>query len=177
MKGTVVEIGPCASTPAGRGHALALGSSGYYARIQDEILSIDDDPERAAAEQSVDQRRRDDSRRYRGARRRSFALGGNRHRLEPLLSLTLNEFSFDSDPRLWQTTSCRPRRPMRARGEVIYRHASGFYAGPTFDFIGKRYADFANTLHDVDSYKLLGLRAESPARALGGVRRAAQRHG
>ena len=32
-----------------------------------------------------------------------------------------------------------------------------FYVGPTFDLVGRRYADFANT-YQVDSYGLLGLR-------------------
>ena len=41
---------------------------------------------------------------------------------------------------------------------MLYRHASGFYAGPTFDFIGRRYADFANS-YSVDGYELMGLRA------------------
>jgi iron complex outermembrane receptor protein len=44
------------------------------------------------------------------------------------------------------------------RGEVLYRHARGIYAGPTFDFIGERYADFANS-YSVDGYQLMGLRA------------------
>ena len=40
----------------------------------------------------------------------------------------------------------------------MYRNASGFRVGPTFDFVGPRYMDFANT-YRVDDYKLLGLRA------------------
>jgi iron complex outermembrane receptor protein len=41
---------------------------------------------------------------------------------------------------------------------VLYRHTSGFFAGPTFDFIGSRYVDFANT-YRVKSYELVGARA------------------
>jgi iron complex outermembrane receptor protein len=41
---------------------------------------------------------------------------------------------------------------------VLFRHAGGFFAGPTFDFVGKRYADFSNS-YTVESYGLLGLRA------------------
>jgi hypothetical protein len=44
------------------------------------------------------------------------------------------------------------------RGELLYRHASGVYIGPTFDMIDDRYADFSNT-YKVDSYELIGLRA------------------
>jgi iron complex outermembrane receptor protein len=39
----------------------------------------------------------------------------------------------------------------------MYHNAGGLYAGPTFDLVGRRYADFANT-YRVDSYALLGLR-------------------
>jgi iron complex outermembrane receptor protein len=40
----------------------------------------------------------------------------------------------------------------------MYRHQNGFFAGPTFDLIGSRRADFANTWR-IRSYRLLGLRA------------------
>ena len=39
----------------------------------------------------------------------------------------------------------------------LYRNDTGFFAGPTFDVVGARYADFANT-YRVGSYSLLGLR-------------------
>ena len=39
----------------------------------------------------------------------------------------------------------------------MYRHANGFFAGPTFDIVDDRYADFENS-YDVDGYELLGLR-------------------
>src|SRR5690606_21731139 len=40
----------------------------------------------------------------------------------------------------------------------MYRHASGFHAGPTFDLVGARYADFDNG-YRIGAYQLLGLRA------------------
>jgi iron complex outermembrane receptor protein len=86
----------------------------------------------------------------------SFALGGDTQRLEPLLSLTWNDFSFDSDP-VYGDNELPAAPTYVARGELIYRHHSGLYIGPTFDLIGKRYVDFANTAR-VDSYELLGLR-------------------
>src|SRR5690606_5121974 len=49
-------------------------------------------------------------------------------------------------------------RSYAIKGEVLYRNASGFFAGPTFDVVSKRYADFSNT-YEVDSYALWGLRA------------------
>jgi iron complex outermembrane recepter protein len=86
----------------------------------------------------------------------SFALGG-RHRIDPLVSVTLNRFSFEGDPVYGDNDL--PAAPTYAvRGEVLYKHGGGLYAGPTFDFVGRRYADFANS-YIVDGYELMGLRA------------------
>ncbi len=41
---------------------------------------------------------------------------------------------------------------------MLYRHASGFFAGPTFDIVGARWADFSNS-YRVDAYRLWRLRA------------------
>lgn len=77
--------------------------------------------------------------------------------LEPFVSLTLNDFSFDADPRYGDNEL--PAAPEYVlRGELIYRSASGFHIGPTLDVVGDRFADFANT-YAVDSYVLYGLRA------------------
>ena len=72
------------------------------------------------------------------------------------MSLTVNEFSFDSDPTYGDNDL--PAAPdYILRGEVLYRNGSGFFIGPTFDFVGKRFADFSNS-YTVGSYNLLGLR-------------------
>ena len=86
----------------------------------------------------------------------SFSLG-DRHRIDPQISVTLNRFHFADDP-LYGTNRLPAAPSYAARGEVLDRHASGIYAGPTFDFIGQRYADFANS-YAVDRYGLMGLRA------------------
>jgi iron complex outermembrane receptor protein len=79
------------------------------------------------------------------------------HSMAPLLSMTINKFSFDNDPVYGDNTL--PAAPEYAlRGEILYRRANGFYIGPGFDVIGERYADFVNS-YKVDSYTLLGLRA------------------
>jgi iron complex outermembrane receptor protein len=44
------------------------------------------------------------------------------------------------------------------RGELMYRNILGFSAGPTFDLIGPKYADFANS-YRLGSFGLLGARA------------------
>ena len=159
MTGTVVEVGVRGATPQVTGTRWRWDLAVYYAQIKDEILSIEAIdpgtglPTGTSLSANVDDTIHAGLEALVGA---SFDLGGDRHRLEPLLSLTLNEFSFDSDP-VYGNNDLPAAPTYAARGELIYRHASGFYAGPTFDFIGKRYVDFANTT-DVDSYQLLGFR-------------------
>ena len=92
----------------------------------------------------------------------SFA-GGGGHRIEPQVSVTLNRFRFDDDP-VYGTNRLPAAPAYAARGEVLYKHAGGFYAGPTFDFIGTRYVDFANS-YTVDRFGLMGIRAGFSGRA------------
>jgi hypothetical protein len=79
------------------------------------------------------------------------------HTLAPLLSISLNDFSFDNDD--VYGSNQLPAAPYHVvRGEILYRHRSGLFAGPTFDRVGERYADFVNSC-TVDSYNRLGFRA------------------
>jgi iron complex outermembrane receptor protein len=82
---------------------------------------------------------------------------GNGHRIEPLLSATFNAFSFDADP-VYGNRRLPAAPRWFIRGEGMFRHRSGFLAGPTFDFVGPRYADFMNTYRS-GTYGLLGARA------------------
>ncbi|CAM5780252.1 TonB-dependent receptor [Castellaniella caeni] len=88
----------------------------------------------------------------------SFPLAGTPHRIEPLVSATYQRFRFKDDPAFGNNRL--PSAPSYiVHGEVMYRHqTTGFYAGPTFDLVGSRYADMANT-YRVGAYQLLGLRA------------------
>src|SRR5690606_25624729 len=87
----------------------------------------------------------------------SVALDDNgRHRIEPLLSLTVNHFSFDDDP-VYRNNDLPAAPGYALKGEVLYRNSNGFFAGPTFDVIDERYADFTNS-YKIDGYTLLGLR-------------------
>lgn len=154
MKGTVVEVGVRGATSADASTRWHWDVAVYYAKIEDEILSIDDvDAPGTSLSTNIDSTTHAGIEALVGA---SFELGSGAHRLEPLVSFTLNEFSFDSDP-LYGNSDLPAAPKYAARGELMYRHVSGFYAGPTFDFIGKRFADFSNT-YTVDSYELLGLR-------------------
>ncbi|MGE0406366.1 MAG: TonB-dependent receptor [Candidatus Korobacteraceae bacterium] len=154
MTGTVAEIGWRSTWNQASGTRWNWDITAYYARISDEILSMNAP---LTADMSLwtnfDKTTHAGLEAFAGT---SFSLGG-RHRIEPQVSFTLNQFHFADDP--IYGSNRLPAAPRYAtRGEVLYRHARGFYAGPTFDFIGKRYADFANS-YTVDSYGLMGLRA------------------
>ena len=154
MHGTVYEVGS-------RGERALAGDgrwhwevSLYYAQIHDEILSNDDPQEPGTSlSTNVDETIHAGLEALFGA---SFAVADD-HRIEPLLSITLNEFSFDND-RVYGNNTLPAAPDYAVRGEVLYRDPNGFYAGPTFDFVGRRYADFTNT-YRVDSYTLVGLRS------------------
>lgn len=80
-----------------------------------------------------------------------------RSTLNPLVSATWNHFVFDHDPNYGNNRL--PAAPVYAvHGEVMLRDTSGLYAGPTFDLVGARYADFTNS-YRVNAYQLVGLRA------------------
>lgn len=156
MEGEVIEIGS-------RGHkSLSSDSdwrwdiSAYYAELENEILSVEKpvQPGRfitSNAEETI----------HAGIEAllsADIALAANpAHRLTPLLSLSWNRFRFDDDDALGDNTL--PAAPKFAlKGEVLYRHMNGFYIGPTVDYVGERYADFANS-YKIDDYTLFGLKS------------------
>jgi iron complex outermembrane receptor protein len=155
MHGAVVEVGT-------RGNLLSGGTrwrwdvSAYYARLHDEILSRDDPlAPGTSLTANVDDTIHAGIEALLGASFPFDAFG--KGRLEPLVSLTFNRFRFKDDSDYGNNSL--PAAPDYAiRAELIYRDASGFFAGPTFDFVGRRYADFNNT-YKVDGYNLFGLRA------------------
>lgn len=151
MQGTVAEIG-WRSTTQSTASRWRWDLSAYYAQIRDEILSVDDpDAPGNSLTTNVDETVHAGLEALVGG---SFPLGGAR--LEPQVSFTLNRFHFDGDPVYGGNDL--PSVPRYAlRGEILYRHAGGFYAGPTFDLVGERFADFANS-YTVDGYTLMGLR-------------------
>lgn len=155
MTGTAFEAG-VRSRAAGSDDRLAWhwDVTVYYARIDDEILSVDDPAAPGnSLSTNVDRTIHAGIEALVGAR---IALGDGPHRLEPLLSLTVNDFAFDDDPIYGD--NALPAAPEYAlRGELMYRRGDRFHAGPTFDLVGKRFADFSNT-YEVDGYVLLGFR-------------------
>jgi iron complex outermembrane receptor protein len=153
MRGTVGEVGirGDSTTQAARWH---WDVAAYYAQIHDEILSIDDPRAPGTSlTTNIDRTRHAGVEGIVGA---SFVLGDDGHRLEPLLSATINDFAFRSDPVYGDRRL--PAAPRYfARGEMLYRHPGGFHAGPTFDLVGARHADFANS-YRVGAYGLIGAR-------------------
>ncbi|MEN5118187.1 TonB-dependent receptor [Luteimonas sp. TWI662] len=155
MHGTVAELGLRGQTTSSSGAAQwRWDVSMYYARIRDAILSIDDPHAPGTSLSSnIDRTAHAGLEALIAAR---FA-AGDHHHIEPRISAAYNAFSFDDDPRYGDNTlPAAPRYVVR--GELMYRHDSGFHAGPTFDLIGARYADFSNH-YRVGAYHLLGLRA------------------
>jgi iron complex outermembrane receptor protein len=155
MRGTSFEIGTRGTQALGKS-TLRWDVALYYARLRDEILSVEDPA--APGTQLAGNFDRTIHAGVEALVGASFPLDGiGAHRIEPLLNLTLNRFRF-SDDREYGNNRL-PAAPRYAiRGELLYRNVHGFFAGPTFDIVGKRYADFSNT-YTVDSYNLWGLRA------------------
>lgn len=155
MHGTVVELGSRGAHALPRASDMHWELSLYYGWIEDEILSVDDPlAPGTSLSTNVDNTLHAGIEALWGA-----SLGVDDaalHRLEPTLSLTVNDFHFDDDP-VYGNNQLPAAPGYALRGELLYRHASGFYAGPTFDLVDSRYADFANS-YTVDSYHLLGLR-------------------
>lgn len=156
MHGIVYEVGSRGRQRIGEQSHWRWDIAAYYGEIEDEILSKDDPAAPGTSlSANIDETLHAGIEALVSA---SFALDRNgRHRLEPTLSYTLNHFRFEGDP-LYDDNDLPAAPDQVLRGELLYRHASGFYAGPTFDLIGERYADFSNS-YRVDSYQLLGLRA------------------
>ncbi len=155
MHGNVIEIGTRGSKPLDTQNQLQWEFSIYYAQLQDEILSIDNPAAPGTSlSTNVGNTIHAGIESLLGA---SFSLdANNNHRIEPLLSITINEFSFDEDSH-YENNELPAAPGYALKGEILYRNSNGFFAGPTFDIIDKRYADFSNT-YTVDSYTLLGLR-------------------
>lgn len=155
MHGTVLEAGTRGKATLGAASYWHWDAALYYAKLEDEILSKDDaNAPGTSLSTNIDKTIHAGLEVLIGA---SFALDGNgTHRIEPLLNLTVNEFSFDDDA-IYGNNELPAAPGYFVRGEVLYRNANGFYAGPTFDIVDDRYADFSNT-YKVGSYTLLGLR-------------------
>jgi len=128
----------------------------YYAQIRDEILSVENPAQPGNTfSQNYGKTVHAGVETLLGA---SFPFAGGANRIEPIISVTYNHFRFDDDPSFGNNQL--PYAPDYVlHGEVMVRNRDlGVYAGPTFDWVGARYVDMANT-YGVDGYALVGLRA------------------
>src|SRR5690606_13554440 len=99
----------------------------YYAKLSDEILSKDDPDEPGTGNSlalNVDDTVHAGIEALVGA---SFALdAAGSHRIAPLISATWNHFVFDGDATYGDNDL--PAAPEYVvRGELLYRHANGFF--------------------------------------------------
>ena len=156
MRGTVFEVGTRGKQALGQRDRWNWDVAVYYTRLRNEILSRDD-PSAPGTSLSVNA----DGTVHAGIEAlvsASFALGNSStHRIEPQVNVTVNHFKFRNDG-LYGNNALPAAPKVALKGELLYRHVSGFFAGPTFDIVSSRYADFSNT-YKVDSYALWGLRA------------------
>jgi len=90
---------------------------------------------------------------------KSMAVSGdNPDALWVKIAYTYNDFFFDND-RLYGNNELPGAPPHYFRGEVLYKHPSGFYIGPNVEWVPQGYyVDSANTL-STDPYALWGLKA------------------
>lgn len=73
------------------------------------------------------------------------------------LAYTYSDFRFDGDPK-WGNNRLPGVPPYYLRAEVLYKHASGLYAGPNVEWMPQSYfADNANTL-TIDPYTLVNFK-------------------
>ncbi|HEU4617515.1 MAG TPA: TonB-dependent receptor, partial [Gammaproteobacteria bacterium] len=156
MRGTVAEVGTRGDRRFGRNGRWSWDLSLYYAQIEDEILSVED-PHAPGTNLATNV----DATVHAGLEglfRAELPLGiAGDWSMRPVVSLTVNDFHFVGDPTYGDNTL--PAAPRYAvRSEIVFRARNGFEIGPTFDVVGKRYADFANG-YEIPAYSLVGLRA------------------
>lgn len=73
------------------------------------------------------------------------------------VAYTYSDFFFDDDP-VWGNNQLPGIPPHYLRAELLYKHPSGFYAGPNVEWVPEAYyVDDANTL-DTEPYALLNFR-------------------
>jgi iron complex outermembrane recepter protein len=94
-----------------------------------------------------------------------FVPGERPDKLWVNVAYTYSDFHFDKDP--VSGNNELPRAPPHyLRAELLYRHPSGFYAGPNVEWVPQGYfVDSANTL-STDPYALLGAKAGYDLNAL-----------
>lgn len=155
MRGTVYEVGTrgAAALSVFDNASWHWSLAAYHAQLRNEILSVG--PPGNLKSTNYDRTTHDGLEALLGA---SIPLLTGANRVDPLVSVSWNHFTFAGDSAFGGNKL--PYAPdYVVHGEVMWRNrALGLYAGPTFDWLGARYADMANT-YSAKGYALVGLRA------------------
>jgi iron complex outermembrane receptor protein len=79
-----------------------------------------------------------------------------KHRLLLRQAFTINAFNYKNDPNYGKNQL--PGVPRQFyQGEISYEHPSGFYGGPSIQYAGSNYVDYANTFK-VHAYTIYGFK-------------------
>lgn len=147
QRATTLELGT-------RGGTARLGweAAVYYSKVRGEVIEI-----ASPGIAGITMGRNADRTRHMGL---ELSLSGAHQlrrvpgKLEWALAYTWNDFRFDGDPVFGDNHL--PGIPAHvARLDLRYRHASGFYAGPTIELASGRHVDQANSLR-APGYGILG---------------------
>ncbi len=156
---TTVELG----TRGGRGW-LRWDFSAYHAAVEDELLAVQLPPPAPPAAPGATGTINAARTFHRGVEVGGEAdlLGGSGsehadQRLVLRAAWTYGRFTFDEDPNYGNNTLAG-LPPHLVRGELMWEHGAGWYAGPTFEWVPvKSYVDHRNTTW-ADPYALLGFK-------------------
>ena len=87
-----------------------------------------------------------------------FVSGANPDKIWMQLAYTYNDFYFDNDPK-FGNNQLPGAPPQYMRGELLYKHPSGWFFGPNIEWVPQAYfVDSVNSL-TVDPYMLWGMKA------------------
>lgn len=155
MEGTSVEIGTRGIHEFNVLNKMNWDVSLYYSWLNKEILSVTPIPGGPSLAKNFDDTIHAGVETLIGGQ---FALDDNgTHSIAPMINATFNHFVFDNDP-IYNNNRLPSAPDFFLKGEVLYRHNSGVFVGPTVDVVGRRFADFTNN-YKVPGYALLGVRA------------------
>lgn len=150
QRATTYEIGT-------RGHSGVIGwdVSVYRSEIRDELQRLTTGPFSAC---SIINAGRTIHQGIEAGLNGDIPVSASGDKLMLTAAYTYSDFNFDGDPNYGNNELPGiPKHYLRA--ELLYKHASGFYAGPNVEWTpGHYFADNANTL-TVDPYALLNLKA------------------
>lgn len=154
ITGNELEIGARGDWKDGKNQQLQWEVSAYYMQLKNEILSFAD------ANNGGDTNIAFNADKTVHAGLESFVSGqialADQHYFSPKLTFTYNHFKFRNDSRYGNNILANAPNFI-INSEWLYRHNKGFYAGPTLDWVGRRYVDYANTKR-ISGHHLLGFK-------------------